>query len=93
MKDYSSLTFEQLPEAVFQIMQDVAEIKNILLNNLYVGDKNEKLQSFEKDILSVIDVAEKLGMQKSGVYNLTHLRQIPYFKRGRKNLFRCKRNK
>ena len=62
-------------------MQDVAEIKNHILNNS-ARNNTEPLKSVQPDILTVTDVSAKLGITKGGVYNLTHERQIPYFKRG-----------
>ena len=81
MKENNTITFEELPVAVFHLLQDVAEIKNHLLNNS-ASFKPEPVQSPKQGILTVNDVSAKLGITKGGVYNLTHLRQIPYFKRG-----------
>ena len=80
MNEYEKLTFEKLPEAVLHLMQDVADIKNHLLNNS-AGSKTEPITTPEKEYLSVGDVAKKLGVTKGAIYNMTHTKQIPCFKK------------
>jgi excisionase family DNA binding protein len=84
----NDVTFDNLPKAVSRLLQDVEAIKNILLNNPI--HKTEPILPPVKDVLTVSDVSSKLGITKGGVYNLTHLRQIPYFKRGGRIYFDAK---
>jgi excisionase family DNA binding protein len=89
MTEYDNITFEKLPEAVSRLLQDVEVIKNFLLNNA-AYPKTETVSPHEKDILTVEDVSRKLGITKGGVYNLTHMRQIPYYKKGGRIYFDAK---
>jgi excisionase family DNA binding protein len=89
MNEKDVITFDNLPKAVSRLMQDVEVIKNMLLNNP-TYTKTEPVLPLEKDLLTVEDVSRKLGITKSSVYNLTHMRQIPYFKRGGRIYFDTK---
>jgi excisionase family DNA binding protein len=81
MSEIDVITFDNMPKAVSRLLQDVEVIKNLLLNNP-TYTKIEPVLPLEKDLLTVEDVSRKLGITKGAVYNLTHLRQIPYYKRG-----------
>jgi excisionase family DNA binding protein len=89
MNENDVITYDNLPKAVSRLLQDVEVIKNMLLNNP-TYTMTEPVQTCEKDILTVSDVSRKLGITKGGVYNLTHTRQIPYFKRGGRIYFDAK---
>jgi len=81
MKDLKPLTFEQLPEAVNQLLQEVYAIKNHLLNS----SASNTIQANPKpdnELLTVSNVCNMLDMKKSGVYNLIYQNKIPHFKRG-----------
>ena len=82
MKEYDRLTFENLPEAVQHLINDVEEIKHLLLNQSASPKPAPKELGAEKDFLNVTGVAELLGFKKGTVYNLTHKQEIPHFKRG-----------
>ena len=82
MSKMDEITHNNLPEAVRHILMDVQEIKKLLLNKSVSQRPDAEHNNGENDILSVADVAKKLGLEKGTVYNLTHKRQIPYFKRG-----------
>jgi len=81
MADFENITFEKLPEAVSQLIKDVTFIKNHILNESAQIDVQTKIAS-ENEFLTVEDVCKKLQISKGGVYNLTHGRKIPFFKRG-----------
>jgi len=82
MNEYDrQLTLEDLPEAVLHIMQDVAVIKNHLLNEA-VSPAEPSYDVPEEGILTVNDVCDKLDLKRGTVYNLTHKQEIPHFKRG-----------
>jgi len=75
------ITFDSLPEAVGQLLQEVSYIKNHLLNQ--AANTIEPIHCpAENDFLTVDDVCRKLQISKGGLYNLTCSRQIPCFKRG-----------
>lgn len=82
MSKIDVITFDNLPDAVRHLIMDVEEIKNLLLNKSASPKPETREISGESDFLNVADVAKKLGIEKGTVYNLTHKRQIPYFKRG-----------
>jgi excisionase family DNA binding protein len=89
MNENDAITFDNLPKAVSRLLQDVEVIKNLLLNNP-THTKTDPVQTTEKDILTVSDISRKLGITKGGVYNLTHMRQIPYYKKGGRIYFDAK---
>jgi excisionase family DNA binding protein len=89
MNENDVITHDNLPKAVSRLLQDVELIKNFILNNP-TYTKSEPVLTTEKDILTVSDVSRILGITIGGVYNLTHKRQIPYFKRGGRIYFDAK---
>ncbi len=82
MSEIDLITFDNLPEAVKHLIKDVEEIKNLLLNQSASRKPIINKGGADNDILNVEDVAKILDIEKGTVYNLTHKRQIPYFKRG-----------
>jgi excisionase family DNA binding protein len=89
MKEFEKLTFDNLPEAIHLLLKDISLIKDHLLNNS-VDIKNEWNDLPEKDFLTVKDVCQRLGLKKGSVYNMTHLNQIPFYKRGGRIYFDLK---
>lgn len=89
MNENDVITFDNLPKAITRLLQDVEVIKNMLLNNP-TYTKTEPVLPLEKDLLTVEDVSGKLGITKGAIYNLTYMRQIPCFKRGRRIYFDAK---
>ena len=81
MKDFKPITFEQLPEAVNQLLQEVYAIKNHLLNSS-VSNTIQANPKPDNELLTVSNVCNMLDMKKSGVYNLIYQNKIPHFKRG-----------
>jgi excisionase family DNA binding protein len=82
MSERDEITFNNLPEAVKHLIKDVEEIKNLLLNQSASQKPIINNGGTENDILTVEEVAQKLGLEKATVYNMTSKRQIPYFKSG-----------
>ncbi len=77
------ITYDNLPEAVTQILQKVDYIMNHLLNENASAPKPIPLVP-EKELLTVADVSQMLNISKGAIYNMTSTRQIPFFKkRGR----------
>ena len=89
MNDFKPITFEQLPEAVNQLLQEVYAIKNHLFNSSSTNMIQVQSKP-EKEFLTVLDVCSILDMKKSGIYNLIYQNKIPYFKRGGRVYFDAK---
>ena len=80
MNKHDVITFDNLPEAVSQLLHEVAYIKNYLLNEAATPAEAKQLTS-EGDFLTVNDVSQMLKISKGAVYNMTSTRQIPFFKK------------
>jgi predicted DNA-binding transcriptional regulator AlpA len=80
MAEFDNITFEKLPEAVSRLMQDIADIKNHILNSS-AYTKSVPVPVVEKEWLSAKEVSIKLGITEGAVYNLTHQKKIPHFKK------------
>lgn len=77
------ITFEQLPDAVSQISQDIAELKQLLI--IIRGNfPNQKEQWFDLDELVTYDPEKR---SKDTFYGYVHFRKIPYHKSGKKLIF------
>jgi len=81
MNENHAITFDNLPDAVQHLLQEVAYIKNHLLND--VGRTAEPTL-FEQvnEFLTVDDISQTLSISKGTVYNMTSDQMIPHFKRG-----------
>jgi len=81
------LTFEDLPEAVLHLIREVTEIKHYL----FIASEDVASKTFreqpEKEILTVEEVCQFLGLKKGSVYNLTHRQEIPFYKKGQRIYF------
>ncbi len=87
MLDKENLTFENLPEAISYLIKEVEKIKQAFLKGqacVLNGDNHDKQK---KEILTVEDVCQMLDIKKGSVYNLTHKRAIPFYKRGQRVYF------
>ena len=87
MSDINRITHDSLPEAVQHLLKDVEDIKNILLNQSAKTNPVPVVTETENDILSVEEVAKKLGYKEGTIYNYTHQRKIPHFKKGGRLFF------
>jgi len=81
MNENNAITFDNLPEAVMQLLQEVAYIKNHLLNEAATTVAPASPET-EKELLTVKDMSKKLDITEGAIYNLTSARKIPFFKRG-----------
>ncbi len=81
MNEYDEITHNNLPEAVMQLMKDLAYIKNHLLNQAATTAAPE-ITAPEKELLTVADVSQMLDIASGTIYNMTSTQQIPFFKRG-----------
>lgn len=75
------ITFDSLPEAVGQLLQEVTYIKNHLLNQSANTPEPMPYPSEDK-FLTVTEVSQMLNISKGAIYNMTSTRQIPFFKKG-----------
>lgn len=81
MKEYKQLTFEQMPEAVCQLLQEINSIKNYLLNSSPLNN-GQNFSKPEKEFLTVEEVSNILDLKKSSIYQLIYQNKIPHYKRG-----------
>jgi len=75
------ITFDNLPEAVTQLLQEVAYIKNHLLNQSATTPEPMRYPA-ENKFLIVTEVSQMLHISTGAIYNMTSTRQIPFFKKG-----------
>ncbi len=75
------ITFDNLPEAVTQLLQEVAYIKNHLLNQSASTPESMQYPA-ENKFLTVTEVSQMLNISTGAIYNMTSTRQIPFFKKG-----------
>ncbi|MEI6049368.1 MAG: helix-turn-helix domain-containing protein [Bacteroidota bacterium] len=87
MNENDVITFDNLPEAVMQLLQEVAYIKNHLLNEGAISAAPEPRPEDEKQFLTVTDVSGKLDLTIGSIYNMTSKQEIPHFKRGKRIYF------
>ncbi|MBN1186483.1 MAG: helix-turn-helix domain-containing protein [Bacteroidales bacterium] len=80
MTEFNNITFEKLPEAVSRLMQDVAFIKDHILNSS-AQTKPDIEEVVNKELLNVKEVSIKLGISEGAIYNLTHQKRIPHYKK------------
>jgi len=81
MKEYESLTFEQMPTALCRLLQEVSSIKNYLLNRSTLNDSQGFIKP-EKEWLTVAQISHKLDLKQSSIYQLIYQKKIPSYKRG-----------
>lgn len=81
MKEYELLTFEQMPRAVCQLLQEVSSIKNYLLNSSTFNDSPNYVKP-EKEWLTVEQLSHILDLKQSSIYQLIYQKRIPSYKRG-----------
>lgn len=79
------LTFEQLPNAVSRLTEEVCELKRLLLTK-----PNEKPQQQEEKLLSVKEAAEFLKLTVPTIYSKVSRKELPYMKRGKYLYFSTK---
>lgn len=72
------ITFEQIPYAFSQILNELEIIKDQL--KFVQTQTNVSPVAPTKKILTTDDICTLLDMKKSTVYNLTHLNKIPHLK-------------
>lgn len=76
-----NLTFNELPGAVSQLLNDMEEIK------LLLRDKNNHRQPEADQLLTIKEAATFLKIRVSTIYGLTHRSEIPVCKKGNRLFF------
>lgn len=79
--DYEKITFEQLPEAMVHLLNEVASIKSLLTERTEPQPDPDRW-------LSITELCEYLPSKptKATVYDWIHNKRIPHHKQGRKAL-------
>ncbi|WP_345952397.1 helix-turn-helix domain-containing protein [Mucilaginibacter sp. PAMB04168] len=76
-----TLTFEQLPQAIAQLIENFDDLKALL-------SKQEATTIKDEDkLLSVKEAANLLNLSTSTIYGLVNRKQIPVSKRGKRLYF------
>ena len=81
MKDYQKLSFEQLPDAVGQLLQEIHSIKHYLMDKP-LANVITSFSKPEKEFLTVEDVSQIIDLKKSSIYQLIYQHKIPHYKKG-----------
>jgi len=77
----TEITFDQLPEAVSQVLNKLEKIEQFLL------DKGNKPQPEPEELLTVQGAAKLLNLSVPTIYGLTMRAEIPVCKRGKRLYF------
>jgi len=77
----NKLNLESLPKMVFQLTQQIEEMKQMLLDNTSNG-RNEV-----DDLLDVAETAEFLKLSVPTIYSNASKRELPHFKKAKKIYF------
>jgi excisionase family DNA binding protein len=80
------LTFEKLPEAVAMLIQEVSELKRLLIEK----QKNNENTLTDDKWFNITELCDYLPDKptKNTVYGWVHFKKIPYRKRGKALLFK-----
>jgi excisionase family DNA binding protein len=75
------ITFEQLPEAVSQVLSRLVQIERLLEH------KDNKTQPEQDDLLVIEDASKFLHLSSPTIYTLVSNRKIPFMKKGKRLYF------
>lgn len=77
-----TLTFEFLPQAVTMLTKEVSELKRLIIS------KQEQPQVDDvKQLLSIDEAADFLGLSKPTIYSKCSRGELPYMKRSKRLYF------
>ena len=79
-KTQTKLTFDQVPEAVAHLVDEVASIKELV--RLQVHHEPEKRRP-----ISIQKASKLIGKAIQTIYGLVSAKQIPYYKKGKQLYF------
>ena len=74
------IKFEQLPEMVALLLEKVQRLENLLING-----KDDGITL--KEMLTIDEAAEYMGMSKSSLYKMTMHSEIPTYRPGGKRIY------
>ena len=86
MNENEAITFENMPEAMMQLMHKVEVIKNNLLNQA-TSTKEAVIITPEDEFITIKEVSQMIKISEGSIYNMTYTRQIPCIKKGSRVLF------
>lgn len=76
------LSFEELPNAVTMLAEEVRHLKNLLIEK-----QEEVIKDPTEKILSVIETAEFLNLRVATIYSKCSRNQLPFMKRSKRLYF------
>lgn len=79
-----SLTFEQMPSAIERIIESLKRIEHRLNQQINMDDSETENG---ESLFTVPEAAEFLHLSVPTIYGLTHKRQVPHQKRGKRIYF------
>lgn len=74
----SKLHLEDLPEAVYQLTNEIRDLRTLITEN-----KDQSNQASKKKYLSIREAAEFLGLSVPTIYSKVSKRELPFIKRGK----------
>ena len=77
-----NVTFENLPNMVMSLYNEISELKSLLLKN-QVNDKAVIPEQF----LNIQEAAKLLGLTKATLYSKVSKNEVPHFKQGNRLYF------
>lgn len=87
MSENDIITFDNMPEAMMHLLQEVAYIKNHLLNNASSTIETAPEPQVESEYLTVTELSQLIKKSRGTIYNMTSKRQIPFIKKGNRLTF------
>ena len=87
MSENEIITYDSMPEAMMHLLQEVAYIKNHLLNESSSTGEPTTVLKVESEYLTVAELSQLIKKSKGTIYNKTSKRQIPFIKKGNRVLF------
>jgi len=87
MSENEKITYDSIPEAMMHLLQEVAYIKNHLLNTATSAIETAPAPQVESEYLTVAELSQLIKKSMGTIYNKTSKRQIPFIKKGNRVLF------
>lgn len=78
----NTLTFEQLPEAVKMLTNEVSELKRLLIQK-----KEQSVSDQPEDLLTIQKAAKFLSLTVPTMYSKVSKNELPFMKRGKRLYF------
>jgi len=78
----TKLAFEQLPEVIVQLINEVTELKTLIKLQVTTNSEPEKRQ-----LIGIYKASKCIGKSIGTIYNLTSTNKIPHYKNGNQLYF------